>query len=140
MMKTTANDSLIHDAIFVVDDDPDDRDVLLAAFRVSQCKKRILPISNGEELINQLKKLPQAQLPGLILLDINMPGMNGRETLSVLKNDPRYRRIPVVILTTSSAAEEKHKCYELGANGFITKPSRFNEFVELMDSIARIWC
>jgi two-component system, response regulator len=140
MKPPIAGHAVDQDTIVVVDDDAEDRNLLMAAFRVSQCKKKLVMSASGEELVNHLQKLSEDNLPNLILLDINMPGMDGKQVLKTLKNDSLYKRIPIVVLTTTTSTKEKRKCYELGANGFVTKPSKFNEFVELIDSISKIWC
>ena len=83
--------------------------------------------------------LADTPLPGLILLDLNMPRKDGREALKEIKADPELRRIPVVVLTTSQAEEDIFKTYDLGVNSFITKPVIFESFVELMRQLGRYW-
>lgn len=77
--------------------------------------------------------------PGIILLDLNMPRMDGREALREIKADPDLRRIPVVVLTTSKAEEDIYRTYDLGANSFITKPVSFEGLVSVMREIGRYW-
>ena len=77
--------------------------------------------------------------PGIILLDLNMPRKDGREALMEIKSDPRLRRIPVVVLTTSKAEEDVLRSYDLGVSGYITKPVSFEGLVEVMRVIGRYW-
>ncbi len=80
-----------------------------------------------------------APRPGLIMLDLNMPQMNGMEALARIKGDPGLRRIPVIILTTSQSETDINRSYDLGANSFITKPLNFDELVEVMRGVGRYW-
>ena len=77
--------------------------------------------------------------PSVVLLDLNMPRMDGREALDVIKKNPQLRRIPIVVLTTSHSAEDVTLCHDLGANSFVTKPATFGGLVEVMSTIARYW-
>jgi CheY-like chemotaxis protein len=78
-------------------------------------------------------------IPDIILLDLNMPKMSGREVLKKLKTDPRFRAIPVIILTTSKEVEDVKLCYALGANSYITKQPSFDELVSAMKTLAEYW-
>jgi two-component system response regulator len=77
--------------------------------------------------------------PGLILLDLNMPRVDGREALRLIKSDPGLRRIPVIVLTTSKAEEDIIVTYDLGVNSFISKPSQFSDLVKVTRQIGRYW-
>ena len=77
--------------------------------------------------------------PDLILLDLNMPRLDGREALKLIKDDPHLKRIPVIILTTSKAEKEIIASYDLGANSFITKPVDFSEFLDAMRVFSEYW-
>jgi CheY-like chemotaxis protein len=128
---------LVKHTIFIVDDDADDRESIRDAFLETKLHQDFNMMSNGEEL---LKKLKSAHThPSLILLDLNMPGKDGRAVLEEIKTDKELRHIPVVVLTTSSSVREKNAAYKLGANCFVTKPDTFNQFVKITDSIARLW-
>ena len=78
-------------------------------------------------------------MPGIILLDLNMPRMDGREALAEIKSDPELRSIPIVVLTTSKAEEDIVRTYDLGVNSFITKPVTFNALVDVMQTWSRYW-
>ena len=77
--------------------------------------------------------------PVIVLLDINMPKMDGREALQLIKSDPELRRIPVIIMTTSKADQDVLKSYDLGANSYVTKPVSFDELVEVVRGFGRYW-
>ena len=100
---------------------------------------------DGVDLMDYLKRRGRHEnpadspRPGLILLDLNMPRMDGREALAAIKQDPELRSIPVVILTTSKAEEDVVRSYDLGVNSFITKPVTFLGLVEVMKVFSRYW-
>src|SRR5476651_581543 len=131
--------------ILLADDDPDDRKLTQDAFAENRLANVLHCVEDGEELMDYLhrrgkyKDLRNEPLPGLILLDLNMPRKDGREALKEIKADPNLRRIPVIVLTTSKAEEDIFRTYDLGANSFITKPVHFNALVEVMKEIGRYW-
>ena len=131
--------------ILLADDDPDDRLMTQEALAESHLLNKLDMVEDGEQLMDYLRRkgkfsdLADTPLPGLILLDLNMPRKDGREALKEIKADPELRRIPVVILTTSQAEEDIFKTYDLGVNSFITKPVIFESFVELMRQLGRYW-
>jgi CheY-like chemotaxis protein len=117
--------------IFIADDDPEDQAIILEAMD-DLAKNIILFFSNGEEIIKGLLELPATTtLPGLIVLDLNMPKINGREVLEFIKNDKRFSAIPVIIYSTSVNIFEKEKCMKLGAQDYIIKPLSFQESREI---------
>ena len=129
----------------LAEDDPDDRYLIGEALDESGTPNQLFYVVNGEELLDYLKhqgkfadpeKYPR---PDLILLDLNMPLMDGREALVEIKNDSALRRIPIIVLTTSQADEDINSTYELGVTGFITKPMSFSELVEVMKSLGSYW-
>ena len=134
-----------HVPILVADDDLDDCQMIKEALQESRLINDIQFVHDGEELTNYLhhkgkfseeKKYP---LPGLILLDLNMPKKDGREALKEIKTNPKFRQIPVVVLTTSQAEEDVVRTYNLGVNSFITKPVAFGALVQMMRDIGRYW-
>ena len=125
--------------ILIVDDDADDREMLKDAFLACSNNKECIPLENSEKLWEYLEQNIENGIPSLILLDLNMPGKDGREILKEIKSDKRFSPIPTVVFTTSSAPRDRTMSYELGANCFITKPDTFNKLVELADSISRLW-
>lgn len=130
--------------ILVADDDIEDCEMIRDAFLESRLLNRVDFVHNGEELLEFLNLCETAEnsqvcLPGLILLDLNMPKMDGREVLRVLKSSSRLHHIPVVVLTTSQAEEDIIRSYNLGANSFITKPIEFEALVQTLKDLGRYW-
>lgn len=131
--------------ILLADDDPDDRLMTQEALAESHLLNKLDMVEDGEQLMDYLRRkgkfsdMTDTPLPGLILLDLNMPRKDGREALKEIKADPELRRIPIVVLTTSQAEEDVFKTYDLGVNSFITKPVVFESFVELMRQLGRYW-
>lgn len=131
--------------ILMADDDEEDRMLAEDAMEEARLKNEIHFVEDGEELLQYLKReepfthLKGKPLPGLILLDLNMPRKDGREALTELKSDPRFRHIPVVVLTTSKAEADIVKTYDLGVNSFITKPVTFEGLVNVMQMLGNYW-
>lgn len=117
--------------ILLVDDDPEDRDIIKYAMELEQAHNTIYFAENGEQALEILdKNYHVAEVPCLIVLDLNMPKMNGTQTLGNLKSDERFKNIPVIIYSTSINPLEKEKCMQLGAHSYITKPVSFKESTE----------
>ena len=131
--------------IVIADDDADDRMLIEDAFRESRLANPIAFVGDGIELLDLLRgtgsyaNSPSRGRPGLILLDLNMPRMDGRTALSHIKADPALRRIPVVVLTTSKAEEDILRTYDLGVNSFITKPVSFEALVDVVRTLNHYW-
>ncbi len=123
--------------ILVADDDEEDRDLIKDALKESRVINPLEFVKDGEELMTRLQR--DGELPGLILLDLNMPKKDGREALREIKSDPRLRSIPVIILTTSKAEEDVYRTYNLGVNSFITKPVTFSSLVDVLNKVAQYW-
>ena len=124
-------------SILIADDDADDRMLIEDAFRESRLSNPLAFVENGEELLHYLRCQGKFEgrtgpAPRLILLDLNMPKMDGRTALKHLKADPELRRIPVVVLTTSKAEEDILRTYDLGVSSFITKPVTFQGLVDVV--------
>ena len=118
--------------ILLVDDDAEDRTIIRDAMEALQAKDIIHFAENGEEALAILDKYVGAtgQTPCLVVLDLNMPRMNGTETLRQMKGKEQFNKIPVIIYSTSINALEKEKCMMLGAHEYITKPISFKESKE----------
>jgi CheY-like chemotaxis protein len=131
--------------IVMADDDEDDRMLAREAWEEARLANRLDFVNDGQELMEYLRREgPYADrthepLPGLILLDLNMPRKDGREALREIKADPRLRRIPVVVLTTSKAEEDMLRSYDIGASAFVVKPVSFEALVEVMKAIKKYW-
>ena len=125
--------------ILIADDDADDREIIRDAFMSKQSDHReYVFIENGDQLLTYLHTA-NGDLPSLIMLDLNMPGKDGREALKEIKSNTVYRHIPTVVFTTSSSHRDKQMVYDLGANCFITKPDTFNKLVDITESIIKLW-
>jgi CheY-like chemotaxis protein len=125
--------------IAIVDDDADDREVIRDAFAASGQDRDYIVLENGDKLLQYLEDNAPRVLPSLILLDLNMPGKDGRETLRLIKSDSRFRHIPVIVFTTSSSQRDMEMSYDLGANCFISKPDTFNKLIEMTNCISKLW-
>ncbi|MDQ1089220.1 MULTISPECIES: response regulator [unclassified Siphonobacter] len=121
----------------VVDDDQDDRDLLGMAYNEGTYNCDLVFAESGQQALDILDK--SAVQPSLLLLDINMPGMNGLELLQKLKVSERYRVMPIVILTTSSNSKTIDAAYHMGANSYLIKPDNFNKLSKVWDSLYHFW-
>jgi CheY-like chemotaxis protein len=131
--------------ILYADDDAEDRMLVRDAWAENRLANELHFVEDGEELMDYLRRRGQytnlagEPLPGMILLDLNMPRKDGREALQEIKADPRLRSIPVVILTTSKADEDILRAYDLGVNSFILKPVTFESLVEITRTLSKYW-
>lgn len=124
-------------SILIADDDEDDKFLLKSAFEESGIDAPLSFVDNGQELMDFLHKAKK--LPSIILLDLNMPKKDGREALKEIKENPKFRSIPILILTTSNSPEDVRNCYFLGANCFITKPSTFEGLMRVIGELNKFW-
>ncbi|SRR6266550_3296620 len=128
--------------ILLVEDNPGDVRLTRELLKESTVNNRLAAVENGAEAIAYLRrqgKYRDAERPDLILLDLNLPRMDGREVLAEIKRDPDLRRIPVVILTSSSADADVIKTYDLHANCYVTKPVGLDQFATVVKSIEDFW-
>jgi len=131
--------------ILIAEDDAEDRMLIKDALAESRLANTIQFVEDGEQLLDYLhnKNIYQDKtkypVPGIILLDLNMPKMDGREALKEIKKDARLRMIPIVVLTTSQAEEDVLRTYDLGVNSFITKPVTFASLVDIMKTLGKYW-
>ena len=131
--------------ILMADDDPDDRMLVREAMTESRVVNELRFVEDGEQLLDYLTRRGKyadpdgAPRPGLILLDLNMPRMDGREAISEIKQDPALRQIPIVVLTTSKAEEDIYRTYDLGVSSYVVKPVTFQALVDVMADLGRYW-
>ena len=131
--------------VLMADDDADDCMLAKDAFEETKAQGTFLCVEDGDELLNYLftsvedRAEELRSLPALILLDLNMPRKDGRQALSEIKSVPAFRDIPVVVLTTSREETDIVFSREMGAESFITKPNRFDQWVRMMKELADRW-
>ncbi|MVM28437.1 response regulator [Spirosoma sp. HMF4905] len=123
--------------VFVADDDEDDRYLLAIAFQQHSPQCRLLFAQDGRALLDELEQA--RTLPCLILLDLNMPRLNGFETLQLIRAHPLYQDVPIVMLTTSDLAEDRQRAQALGATAFITKPLNASRLGEVVGQLRAEW-
>ena len=134
----TGKQSLKPVNVMIVDDSEDDVEASRRAFRQAGFAPPLQHLYSGEEALEFLKGKPEER-PHLILLDLNMPGIGGRRTLEILKQDHALKGIPVVVLTSPSYDDDVRACYALGANTFITKPVNFETFARSVRLLKEYW-
>jgi len=128
--------------ILLVEDNPGDVRLTQEAFKDGKMLNKLHVVEDGMEALAFLKregKYTDVSRPELILLDLNMPGKDGRDVLAEIKADRDLKRIPVVILTTSRSEEDILRSYDLNANCYITKPLELDKFIEIVKSIEDFW-
>lgn len=124
--------------ILVVEDDQVDTITVIRALNEIQVTNPLVHVENGEEALDYLQD-SKTEKPCIILLDLNMPIMNGIEFLQAVKNDKQLKRIPVVVLTTSEEQQDKLNSFELGIAGYMSKPVDYRQFVDVIRSIDAYW-
>jgi CheY-like chemotaxis protein len=133
--------------ILMADDDEDDRDLTRDALEDAEYIDQMDFVADGRDLIDYLRRSgpygsPESAgrpRPSIILLDLNMPRMDGREALAEIKSDEELRRIPVVVLTTSNDDHDVRNAYDLGANSYITKPVTASKLESVLARLAEYW-
>lgn len=131
-----------HKIIFLVEDNKADVRLIQEALKTSSLPHQVVTVRDGVEAINYLRQegeYANTQRPDLILLDLNLPRKDGREVLAEIKSDPRLRRIPVIVLTTSKNEDDIFDSYDLHANCYITKPRNLSQLFEIIQSIEGFW-
>jgi CheY-like chemotaxis protein len=131
--------------ILLVEDSPEDFETTQRAFRRSGLKNPIYRCADGDEALDFLHRRgdyadpDKAPRPGVILLDLNLPGTDGREVLSEIKNNPDLKQIPVIVLTTSKDERDVEVCYRCGANSYIQKPVDLDGFMKAIERLNDYW-
>jgi len=131
--------------ILIAEDDPDDRLLISDAVERSGFSCELVYVENGDSLISCLCNEEEKQrkisglLPDLIVLDLNMPGKDGRQALKEIKSDERFKSIPIVVLSTSRSEEDIVYSYKTGANSYITKPDSFDALTRTFKTLFRYW-
>jgi two-component system, response regulator len=131
--------------ILLVEDNPDDYEATVRSFKSNHFANPVQWCKNGQDALNYLHKKESyandeaTQTPGIIFLDLNMPGLDGRKTLKIIKENETTKRIPVVILTTSSDPKDVDQCYAMGASTYIQKPVSFEGLVDAVRTMKDYW-
>ena len=128
--------------ILLIEDSPSDANLTMQSLQQAKITNRLHWVEEGEaamDFLYQRGEYINAPRPDLIVLDLNLPGMDGREILADVKADPDLRRIPVVVLTTSSNEEDVFRSYDLNANCYVTKPFNVQQFIQVVQLISDFW-
>ena len=124
--------------VLYADDDTDDKGWIREACKAVNCNLQIEFVENGKQVLKYIEPLPKEKLPSLIVVDLNMPEMDGKQTLKSLKAHPGFRHIPVAIVTTSSSPIDQDVCRRLGASVFLTKPDSYNQWQEVIRQLEEL--
>jgi CheY-like chemotaxis protein len=139
------NSSTVSQPILLVEDSPEDFEATLRAFRKSGLKNSIVRCEDGDQALDYLHRRgkyadpERSPRPGVILLDLNLPGTDGRQVLNEIKNSERLHDIPVVVLTTSADERDISACYRAGANSYIQKPVDIDGFMKAIERLNGYW-
>lgn len=131
--------------IAIAEDDQDDRMLIEDALRDCDILNPVDFLEDGEALMQYLRRqgpyarLAGKQLPGMILLDLNMPRKDGREALAEIKADPALRHLPVIVMTTSRSPDDVAATYEIGANSYVAKPIHYEELLDVLGTLGKYW-
>ena len=129
-------------SILMAEDDIEDQMLIREALKESDANYNLTIVNNGEELVdylNQRGTYSGVSLPKIVLLDLNMPRKNGHEALAEIKANPNLKQIPIIVLTTSDAEEDIQSTYSMGVSSYICKPVRFQELVDLVNTLGHYW-
>ena len=123
--------------VLLVEDSNEDADTVATAFTLSGVHGRLHRVSSGDACIALLKEA--GAMPMLVIMDLNTPGMDGRQALSFMKSDPLLKAIPVVVFSTSSSSKDRNFCYVAGANAYHVKPVRYPDYLQAVESLLQYW-
>jgi CheY-like chemotaxis protein len=132
-------------AILIVEDSDDDYFATMRAFKKANFANPIYRCTHGDQALDFLFQRgeysapTQSSRPSIILIDLNLPGTDGRSVLKIIKTTPELQKIPVIILTTSNAEFDIEWCYAAGANSYVQKPVRFDEFIQAIAQLSEYW-
>jgi len=130
--------------ILLAEDDPGDQEIVRRAFQNSKIRNELVIVSDGEEALDYLFQRGKyagtdVAMPDLILLDLNMPKIDGREVAQQIRGNEQLRYIPIVVLTTSKQGEDIVRSYNLGVNSYITKPVTIHQFIQVLQKLEEYW-
>ena len=136
------NDNSAPIGILLVEDSPGDARLAAEALKESKVSNKLYHVEDGVEamdFLHQRNGYAEVPVPDLVLLDLNLPRKDGREVLEEIKDDPKLRLVPVVVLTTSAAERDLIKTYDLHANAYVIKPLDLDQFIEVAQAIENFW-
>lgn len=141
MLDTSAHQSSSDDTldILLVEDNPGDIRLTREAFKSAKQEIALQTVTNGDNSVRFLQESSADELPDLVLLGLNLPGRDGCEVLEIIRDDPRLKPLPVLMLTSSAADEDVARCYDARANAYLTKPTDPAEFSSLVDRFETFW-
>ena len=137
--RLVAGKSAAEKEILLVEDNPDDAELTRIAFAEAGGEYDLRVVADGAAAVAYLQRCTPAELPALVLLDLNLPKLNGREVLQAIRAEPATRSLPVVVLTTSDEPFDIEATYALGVNSYIRKPVDFEQFVAAVKQIGLYW-
>lgn len=129
-------------SILLVEDDPDEESLTLRALRQPEVNAEVAVVRDGAEALQYLcgpESVRAPSLPRLVVLDLKLPRVDGFDVISALRSDQRTRLLPVVVFSSSSNEEDVHRCYALGANGYVSKPAAAEQYRQAVARLARYW-
>ena len=129
----------MQNSIMIAEDDSDDRLLLETALKETGLEVELVFTQNGVDLLKLLTEKEESYYPRVILLDLNMPKKDGRESLKELKQHPTLKKIPVIIFTTTKNEAEISRCYELGANTYVVKPDSYSDLLKVVNHLKSYW-
>ena len=128
-----------HGRILLVDDNPNDLELALIAFEKAGRSPEVIVARSGQEAIQLLGQVSGEQLPDVVLLDLNMPQMDGLAVLDAIRQQPKLAGLPVVMLSTSREERDIRACYARGASAYVVKPVEFEQFLSTLSATSEFW-
>lgn len=125
--------------ILLVEDSPEDAQALMRAFRQAGISNPVIHLADGDAALAHVRGLNEATRPVMVVLDLNLPGTDGREVLTQLKADQATRDIPILVLTSSANERDVEACYRSGANSYLQKPVDYHSLLRTAETILRYW-
>lgn len=125
--------------IVLIEDNDEDYEMTKYAFEKSHLNNELIRYETGDEAVKALTENDHQRKPEIILLDLNLPALDGRDVLQILKSHEKTKKIPIIVLTTSSDEQDIERCYEYGANTYIQKPVDFDKFIYSIQQLKEFW-
>lgn len=126
--------------IIIIDNDQDERSLVVEGFKTAGCSKEVIEFENGNVFLQFLNGIPKNEFPSMVMVDLDLPEMGGREILKEVKANPRFKHIPVIVYSASGSTEDRYTAFSQGANCFFIKPKKLEKISELLGSVVMLWC